>query len=457
MITCSVCGGTEFADQAVLRDELASEWQLSPHERCYVDRQQGTHCISCGASLRSLALADAILDAVGAEGTLQEVAKTAEASRLAILELNEAGDLSPTLRQFPGHVLAAYPANDMHDIPHSANSFDIVVHADMLEHVANPVRALAECRRVLRPNGVLCLTVPTIVGRLTRSRAGLPKSFHGSPAMAPDDFVVHTEFGADMWTYIMQAGFSSVAINAVDFPCALALCAKKKGEAPNARQAPLPCFQGEQTRSTFDRMVSLHFPKAAGSALKSQLLQMFPQDMVLDYDNDPLVNADMTPAAFPVGKRVVHGHFRALRYSPTDAYWMTFLRHPVDNLISIYFFWTSLAAPTHELHRRFLQERPSLPDFAKFPGIQRLMSETYFGGFDMSRFDFIGFHETRDKDIARLAKETNLPFDADIYANKTAEHGDRRDAEQDAATRAILTDLLAEDVAFYERLRHRSD
>ncbi|QIG48821.1 methyltransferase domain-containing protein [Nordella sp. HKS 07] len=228
MITCSICGRTDFADRAILWDELVSDWQLAPHERAYVDKQQGTCCTFCGSNLRSIALADAIRATVGTNLTLLEFAKTSEAGQVSILEINEAGNLSTTLKQFPGHVMAAYPTVDMQSLPYSSDSFDIVVHSDTLEHVPRPVRALAECWRVLKPQGALCFTIPTIVGRLTRSRAGLPNSYHGSAQTAADDFVVHTEFGADMWTYVMQAGFSSVRINAVDYPSALAICAEKQ-------------------------------------------------------------------------------------------------------------------------------------------------------------------------------------------------------------------------------------
>ncbi len=227
MITCSVCGGTNFTQTAILWDSLAAEWQLAPHERAYIDRQQGSACSSCGSNLRSIALADAIRTAVGTGRTLQAYVKQPEAAALAILEINEAGSLSPTLRQLPGHIFAAYPAVDMHSMPYAGDTFDIVVHSDTLEHVTNPMHALTECRRVLRMNGSLCFTIPTIVGRMSRSRDGLPTSFHGSPETKTDDFVVQTEFGADMWTYVIEAGFSSVAINAVDFPTALALCARK--------------------------------------------------------------------------------------------------------------------------------------------------------------------------------------------------------------------------------------
>ena len=155
---------------------------------------------------------------------------SSSAMALAILEINEAGTLSAVLRGIPGHTLATYPQVDMHRLPFPDDSFDLVVHSDTLEHVSRPIRALAECRRVLRPDGSLCFTIPTIVGRLTRSRAGLRKSFHGSADTGSDDYLVHTEFGADMWTFVLAAGFRSLMIHTVSFPDATAISARKQND-----------------------------------------------------------------------------------------------------------------------------------------------------------------------------------------------------------------------------------
>jgi hypothetical protein len=65
-------------------------------------------------------------------------------------------------------------------------------------------------------------TIPIIVGRMTRRRKGLPPSYHGSSAN-PADFLVHTEYGADFWTEIMQAGFSECRISSLRFPAAQAI------------------------------------------------------------------------------------------------------------------------------------------------------------------------------------------------------------------------------------------
>jgi hypothetical protein len=53
--TCSICGGVAFEDRPVLWPALISEWELSPDEVAYIDKQQGRTCLGCGANLRVIA------------------------------------------------------------------------------------------------------------------------------------------------------------------------------------------------------------------------------------------------------------------------------------------------------------------------------------------------------------------------------------------------------------------
>jgi SAM-dependent methyltransferase len=219
---CPVCGGSEFVSTDVLWRELIEEWQLGPDEVAYINRQQGFHCRSCGASLRAMVLAHAICSEMEWNGTLNDWAPTTSA---AILEINEAERLTPILKQAPKHRLVSYPETDMHALPFGDDSFDLIVHSDTLEHVANPGHALFECRRVLRPHGVLAFTVPVIVDRLTRSRDGLSPSYHGE--IGKNEYLVQTEFGADFWTLLPRAGFESVTIHTLLYPAGLAVSARK--------------------------------------------------------------------------------------------------------------------------------------------------------------------------------------------------------------------------------------
>jgi ubiquinone/menaquinone biosynthesis C-methylase UbiE len=108
-----------------------------------------------------------------------------------------------------------------------SESFDLVIHSDTLEHVSNPERALSECRRVLRSSGKCIFTVPIIVDRMTRSRAGLEPSYHGQSGVPANDQIVYTEFGADSWQTVLKAGFSSCEIYSLEYPAALVIVARK--------------------------------------------------------------------------------------------------------------------------------------------------------------------------------------------------------------------------------------
>ena len=166
-----------------------------------------------------------------------------------------------------------------------------------------------------------------------------------------------------------------------------------------------------------------------------------------------MTEAGREQAEFPAGRQMVFGHFAPRRFGSVSAYRLTFLRQPVDNLSSIYYYWLGLTEPGNATHARFLRERPSIFEFAAYPGIARLMSETYFGGFDMRRFDFIGFYENRDADIARLSASIGLQLMPEVHQNRTEPDAGRLELEADATAQRRLTGLLAADVAFYDRMR----
>lgn len=86
-------------------------------------------------------------------------------------------------------------------------SFDIVLHLDVLEHLFEPLRALAEIARTLRPEGYCLFTAPTYPER-TRSEqvafkehdglriVGKPE-YHGNP-QSPEGSIVTWRYGYDL-------------------------------------------------------------------------------------------------------------------------------------------------------------------------------------------------------------------------------------------------------------------
>ncbi|MDQ8051294.1 methyltransferase domain-containing protein [Luteibacter sp.] len=222
---CAVCGHRGYRHQDVLWNGLVSEWELTEPEAAYINRQQGTQCLGCGCNIRSIALAKAICASAGFESTLVDLIATAPPDRM--LEVNEAGSLNPWLRQFPGHVFASYPQIDLQALSLGDASVDLIIHSDTLEHVPDPMAALTEMKRVLAPKGRAVFTVPIIMGRMSQTRDGLAASYHGAPGDSESDLAVHTEFGADVWAMVMQAGFSRCEMIAFDYPAGIAIVARR--------------------------------------------------------------------------------------------------------------------------------------------------------------------------------------------------------------------------------------
>ncbi len=54
-------------------------------------------------------------------------------------------------------------------------SFDVVISSECIEHTPNPIRALQEMCRVLRPNGLLVVTVPNRIWRFSATIAAVFK------------------------------------------------------------------------------------------------------------------------------------------------------------------------------------------------------------------------------------------------------------------------------------------
>jgi SAM-dependent methyltransferase len=226
---CPVCGGGQFVNEPVLWPELIEQWALSADEVAYVNLQQGFCCTSCKNNLRTMTLAAAITGAFGFSGTFEDFCRNHSGIRqLTVVEINPAKNLSRFLQALPKHALHSYPQLDMQRMSFADSSIDVIIHSDTLEHVPDSKAALRESRRILKPGGHLFYTVPIVIGRLTRTRGGLPPSYHGMPGAKREDCAVQTEYGADFWCEIFDAGFRELSLTSLIFPVSVAIHAIKR-------------------------------------------------------------------------------------------------------------------------------------------------------------------------------------------------------------------------------------
>jgi SAM-dependent methyltransferase len=118
-----------------------------------------------------------------------------------------------------GTVVKGVRHEDATELTLADASVDVVVSNDVLEHVPEPERAVAEMRRVLRPGGTALCTFPFLDQAETRVRArrrpggGIehlwPESWHGNPVSAKGS-LVYREFGWDVLETFRSRGFESV-------------------------------------------------------------------------------------------------------------------------------------------------------------------------------------------------------------------------------------------------------
>ena len=209
------------------------------------------------------------------------------------------------------------------------------------------------------------------------------------------------------------------------------------------------------------KIISVHAPKAGGTSISSALSNAFGPEFATDYSEDPAdprsprnIDPDVyfsRRRVLPEGIRCLHGHFHPAQFDLTGVFLFTLLRHPLENIVSIYFYWKELPSQGQPLHDYFLSRELSIFEMANLPLLRRLYSQTYFGAFEMSRFDLIGRHDMRDEALGELGSATGVEIDTSLRVNVTSPSAEREALLADAAQMRRLSDILADDIRFYER------
>ncbi len=169
-------------------------------------------------------------------------------------------------------------------------------------------------------------------------------------------------------------------------------------------------------------IVSLHFPKTAGTSFARSLEEHFGGAFLRDYADLPI----NTPAAERnrravqacleneckdfSGVECIHGHFLPLKYLLSsvrrEIKFVTWMREPVERLASHYGYWLKTYDPSTapSLHRRVVEERWSLERFCLGPELQDFYGQ-FLWGFSLETFAFVGIVEHYGEDFAFFAEE----------------------------------------------------
>jgi SAM-dependent methyltransferase len=191
--------------------------------------REGMACARCGMSNRNRliyhALQQRLREAPEAEVALLErltplfVALQASHARLAGSEYIGEDKVSGQEYLYHGHPVRH---ESVTALSYADASLDLIGHCDVLEHVYDYRKALAEIRRVLRPGGQMICTVPFFMHRdeeavLARPRGDGSIEFFGPPeyhgdGLRPEGILTFHHFGWKLLDDAREAGFSAAHI-----------------------------------------------------------------------------------------------------------------------------------------------------------------------------------------------------------------------------------------------------
>lgn len=188
---CLCCGrvGPLLRRKWVVWPELKRRWGLNDRLAQALAAKETDCCAWCGAPMRSRRMAEVLLslfpmgDPPRPARSLRSWANLPEARRLKIAEINQVPGVHQAIQSLPGLSYSEFipdrQPGSTHDgircenllaLSYADQSFDLVLHAETLEHVPDLARALDEIHRVLKPGGLSLFTAPVLPGVLQSFR-----------------------------------------------------------------------------------------------------------------------------------------------------------------------------------------------------------------------------------------------------------------------------------------------
>ncbi|MEQ8702340.1 MAG: sulfotransferase family 2 domain-containing protein [Phaeodactylibacter sp.] len=209
-------------------------------------------------------------------------------------------------------------------------------------------------------------------------------------------------------------------------------------------------------------LLSFHIPKSAGTSFRNMLRDVYGEAAVLRFDT-PLRGGGKfrveqqpyTGRTLPNRARVLHGHFSWAHVNnilelPPDIPKITWLRDPVERVVSNYFYLSKrlreiLDEEGQGVNILSKMER-SLTEYAQAPINQNRMSK-FLEGLDLTDFLFVGILEHMEEDLQHLSKRMGWVIEEAYQHNTTG----KRKREISAEERAVIEACNAGDLALYQR------
>ena len=177
----------------------------------------GIRCGQCSAGVVQISMGWALRELEPSLGSLRVCELSAQGAIASFVQDNAK---SVALSEYyegvlPGSLHGNVRCEDVQRLTYPADTFDLVTHTEVLEHVPNDRLAFRELLRVLRPGGRTIFTVPVHGGDKTLERARLENGhiqylqeavYHTDPLRA-EGILAYRDYGRDILGRLMDAGF----------------------------------------------------------------------------------------------------------------------------------------------------------------------------------------------------------------------------------------------------------
>lgn len=151
-------------------------------------------------------------------------------------------------------------------------------------------------------------------------------------------------------------------------------------------------------------LLSVHVPKCAGTSFRHALNAIFGAQVWYNYGT-VFAQGQARAGIVPDGTRVIHGHFLADAFDRVIAErrLITWLRHPVERVVSNYQHFLRAPDMRDECCRQLHERRLGLRGFADLDWM-RNMATRYMAGKAAEDFEFIGIADCFQESIRHFCR-----------------------------------------------------
>ena len=162
-----------------------------------------------------------------------------------------------------------------------------------------------------------------------------------------------------------------------------------------------PNLNLDSYKSSLD-VFSLHVPKTGGTSFSKCLSEIYGKNFIPHYPE--LEKQGMESLDALINGKCVHGHLILDRYQELcqEAELVTWLRNPVGRTVSLYLHILSNPDSNNEFHERVYMDKPSILEFCEMPENQNQLFY-WIGDRNPEDFKFIGFLETAQASIVKCS------------------------------------------------------